>query len=188
LCTRRSAQSHAQGVCHGDIKCENVLVTSWNWVYLSDFASFKPTTLPADNPVRRRARGRAVYLFDCPRAFQTIACPSAHLPRSSARVSVRPEPIRRAAPCPEPQADFSFYFDTGGRRRCYIAPERFYSPGAADGGRYPAAVLRPEMDVFSLGCVFAELFLDGKPLFNLSNVRVAVASAEMSFLECLAAK
>ena len=24
------------------------------------------------------------------------------------------------------QAEFSFYFDTGGRRRCYIAPERFY--------------------------------------------------------------
>lgn len=64
------AQSHDRGVCHGDIKCENVQVTSWSWVYLADFASFKPTFLPADNP-----------------------------------------------------ADFSFFFDTGGRRRCYIAPE-----------------------------------------------------------------
>jgi hypothetical protein len=27
-------------------------VTSWNWVFLADFASFKPAYLPADNPVR----------------------------------------------------------------------------------------------------------------------------------------
>jgi len=33
-------------VCHGDIKSENVMVTSWNWVLLTDFASFKPTYLP----------------------------------------------------------------------------------------------------------------------------------------------
>ena len=41
-----------KGLVHGDLKCENVLVTSWNWVYLADFASYKPTRLPADNPVR----------------------------------------------------------------------------------------------------------------------------------------
>jgi phosphoinositide-3-kinase regulatory subunit 4 len=91
-------QSHSKGICHGekglseshwkkillavifhtflfilrlgDIKCENVLVTSWNWLYLADFASFKPTFIPDDDP-----------------------------------------------------SDFSFYFDTGGRRRCYLAPE-----------------------------------------------------------------
>ncbi|KAI8548549.1 hypothetical protein RHMOL_Rhmol07G0280800 [Rhododendron molle] len=63
-------QSHEHGVCHGDIKCENVLVTSWNWLYLADFASFKPTYIPHDDP-----------------------------------------------------SDFSFFFDTGGRRRCYLAPE-----------------------------------------------------------------
>lgn len=94
-------QSHEHGICHGsysillmllffffffvvalckigslisyfggDIKCENVLVTSWNWVYLADFASFKPTYIPDDDP-----------------------------------------------------SDFSFFFDTGGRRLCYLAPE-----------------------------------------------------------------
>ena len=31
---------------HGDVKTENVLLTSWNWVMLTDFASFKPTLLP----------------------------------------------------------------------------------------------------------------------------------------------
>ncbi len=78
------------------------------------------------------------------------------------------------------QSDFSFYFDTGSRR-CYIAPERFYDPP----GRTPPPAapsprgappsrpryLTPEMDVFSAGCVLAELFTDGKTLFDLSQVR-----------------
>ncbi|KAJ3515360.1 hypothetical protein NLJ89_g1813 [Agrocybe chaxingu] len=37
-------------VSHGDIKSENILVTSWNWIYLTDFASYKPTYLPLDDP------------------------------------------------------------------------------------------------------------------------------------------
>ena len=37
-------------VCHGDIKTENVMVTGWNWVLLTDIASFKPAILPEDNP------------------------------------------------------------------------------------------------------------------------------------------
>jgi phosphoinositide-3-kinase regulatory subunit 4 len=43
-------QSHAAGVRHGDIKTENVVITSWNWAFLTDFAFYKPTFLPADNP------------------------------------------------------------------------------------------------------------------------------------------
>uniref|UniRef100_A0A7N1A303 non-specific serine/threonine protein kinase n=1 Tax=Kalanchoe fedtschenkoi TaxID=63787 RepID=A0A7N1A303_KALFE len=109
-------QSHDNGVCHGDIKCENVLITSWNWLYLADFASFKPTYIPDDDP-----------------------------------------------------SDFSFFFDTGGRRRCYLAPERFYDHG----GELQAsqdAPLKPSMDIFSAGCVVAELFLEGQPLFELSQL------------------
>ncbi|KAK9099167.1 hypothetical protein Syun_026212 [Stephania yunnanensis] len=156
-------QSHENGVCHGDIKCENVLVTSWNWLYLADFASFKPTYIPDDDP-----------------------------------------------------SDFSFFFDTGGRRRCYLAPERFYEHGG-EAQVAQDAPLRPSMDVFSAGdllnlhltrytanldtevlhffsqyvefrpqliwdgslliifvdvvcCVIAELFLEGQPLFELSQL------------------
>ncbi|CAK9875311.1 unnamed protein product [Sphagnum jensenii] len=110
-------QSHERGIYHGDIKCENVLVTSWNWVYLADFyGSLKPTYLPADNP-----------------------------------------------------ADFSFFFDTGGRRRCYLAPERFYEPNI-DMLATADAPLKPAMDIFSLGCVIGEMFLEGKALFDLSQL------------------
>lgn len=103
---------HGRGVHHGDIKTENVLVTSWNWVYLTDFAFFKPTYLPENNP-----------------------------------------------------ADFSYYFDTSFRRTCYLAPERFLESHETKGGAITDA-----MDIFSLGCVIAELFLEGSPLFDLSQL------------------
>ncbi|KAK9266612.1 hypothetical protein L1049_003563 [Liquidambar formosana] len=109
-------QSHENGVCHGDIKCENVLVTSWNWLYLADFASFKPTYIPDDDP-----------------------------------------------------SDFSFFFDTGGRRRCYLAPERFYEHGGEMQVAQDAP-LKTSMDIFAVGCVIAELFLEGQPLFELSQL------------------
>lgn len=89
------------------------MVTSWNWLYLTDFSScFKKTYLPEDNP-----------------------------------------------------ADFSYYFDTSGRRTCYLAPERFLGPGEKDDGKG----VNWAMDVFSAGCVIAELFLEA-PIFSLSQL------------------
>ena len=54
------AQAHGRGVCHGDIKCENLLMTSWGWMYLADWGPYKPTYLPADNPVRSSFLGGEV--------------------------------------------------------------------------------------------------------------------------------
>lgn len=34
---------HRVNIAHGDLKIENILLTSYNWVLLSDFASFKQT-------------------------------------------------------------------------------------------------------------------------------------------------
>ncbi|OAQ30331.1 ARM repeat-containing protein [Linnemannia elongata AG-77] len=118
------ADSHARNVYHGDIKTENCLMTSWNWVYLSDFAGYKPTFLPEDNP-----------------------------------------------------ADFSFFFDTSSRRTCYLAPERFYKPGVdtekqklAEDPDNIFTGLTTAMDIFSIGCVIAELFSEGTPIFSLSQM------------------
>jgi phosphoinositide-3-kinase regulatory subunit 4 len=117
LSLKESHEQKRDGVpiCHGDIKSENVLLTGWNWVYLSDYAPFKPTELPMDNP-----------------------------------------------------GDYNFYFDTSRRRTCYIAVERFIDPThrAPD----PRAPLTEAMDIFSLGCVVAEMFSDGRQLFDLSEL------------------
>ncbi|KAH4184863.1 non-specific serine/threonine protein kinase [Parastagonospora nodorum] len=112
LCAVRDC--HARNIFHGDIKTENVLVTSWNWLYLADFsASYKPAHLPEDNP-----------------------------------------------------ADFSFYFDLSGRRTCYLAPERFLASGQQPEGE---GEVNWAMDIFSVGCVIAELFLEA-PIFSLSQL------------------
>ncbi|CAG5136560.1 unnamed protein product [Candidula unifasciata] len=122
-------QCHKVQVCHGDIKAENILITGWIWVTLTDFASFKPVSLPYDNP-----------------------------------------------------ADFSYFFDTSRRRVCYIAPERFTgrppSNGHSDNGsgledshaQKVYKELTPAMDIFSAGCVIIELFCDGTPPFDLSQL------------------
>ena len=47
-----------------------------------------------------------------------------------------------------------------------MAPERFLDAGEISGD----ASVTDEMDIFSLGCVIAELFLEGTPLFNLSQL------------------
>lgn len=67
-------QAHKHGVCHGDIKMENVMISSWNWVILTDFASFKPTYLPEDNPAEfsyffDTSRRRTCYI--APERFKT---------------------------------------------------------------------------------------------------------------------
>ncbi|KAL5015431.1 hypothetical protein ScPMuIL_009701 [Solemya velum] len=123
-------QAHKVKVCHGDIKSENVMITSWSWLLLTDFASFKPTYLPEDNP-----------------------------------------------------SDFSYFFDTSRRRTCYIAPERFvastWQNSERDGqvgnldlpsNEIKTGDLTPAMDIFSAGCVIAELFTEGTAPFDLSQL------------------
>ncbi|EEC06819.1 phosphoinositide 3-kinase regulatory subunit, putative [Ixodes scapularis] len=117
------AACHLHGICHGDIKLENIMVTGWNWALLTDFASFKPTYLPEDNP-----------------------------------------------------ADFSYFFDTSRRRTCYIAPERFVKTLNPDSSHFlpeegiGTGELTPAMDIFSLGCVLTELFTEGHPPFDFSQL------------------
>ncbi|KAI9297523.1 ARM repeat-containing protein [Neoconidiobolus thromboides FSU 785] len=107
------SEAHEREVYHGDIKIENILLTSWNFAFLSDFAPFKPVYLPLDNP-----------------------------------------------------SDFLFFFDPLGKRSCSIAPERFYKPN----NKITSNKLTSEMDIFSLGCVIAELFTESTPLFLLSQL------------------
>lgn len=47
---RAVEQAHNTNIIHGDIKSENILLTTWGWLFLSDFNPFKPAFLPKDNP------------------------------------------------------------------------------------------------------------------------------------------
>lgn len=126
---------HKLSIFHGDIKSENVLVTSFLWVSLGDFASYKPVTLPENNP-----------------------------------------------------SDFSYFFDTSRRHCCNMAPERFVEQPVANATEpetttearlnYPIDTeelnhLTSQMDLFSLGCVLAELFSEDTPnssMFDLGQI------------------
>ncbi|CAH2350398.1 serine/threonine-protein kinase Vps15p [[Candida] railenensis] len=120
---------HQLKIHHGDLRLENFLVTSWNWLMLTDFASYiKPTYIPEDNPNQ-----------------------------------------------------FSFFFDSSDRRVCYLAPERFYNSSTTkasklinnydEEGKFVGKdTVTNAMDYFSLGCVIAELFLEGDAIFTLSSL------------------
>ncbi|KAI4561657.1 hypothetical protein MJG53_016711 [Ovis ammon polii x Ovis aries] len=81
-------QAHKSGVCHGDIKTENVMVTSWNWVLLTDFASFKPTYLPEDSPADFN------YFFDTSRRRTCYIAPECFVDGGLFATEVRAEALR----------------------------------------------------------------------------------------------
>lgn len=68
------------------------------------------------------------------------------------------------------QSQFSFYFDTNHRHSCYVSPERFKSKIELDHLISNDYDLKPEMDIFSLGCTIVELFTEGIPIFTLSQM------------------
>eukprot|EP00457_Paulinella_chromatophora_P000231 gb/GEZN01000231.1/.p1 GENE.gb/GEZN01000231.1/~~gb/GEZN01000231.1/.p1 ORF type:complete len:1689 (+),score=318.73 gb/GEZN01000231.1/:174-5240(+) len=43
-------QMHDAGVRHGDLKTENLMITTWGWLFVVDLAWYKPAYLPVDNP------------------------------------------------------------------------------------------------------------------------------------------
>ena len=96
-------------------------------------------------------------------------------------------------------SDFSYFYDSSGRRTCYIAPERFYTDDSkiaaekrsiqaqasthADlGGMSGSASwlgagigkrdgkVTEEMDMFSIGCSLLEMWTDGASVFTLSEL------------------
>lgn len=158
---------HDVGVCHGHLTTENVLLTSWNWVLISDLGCqhYKPVALPDDDP------GMWIHWFEG---------------RGGAgedRENVNGGGHHRGG--------------GNGEKKCCLAPERFYTPGyvpesasskaaksndanngqgnvgSNERGRgepWIPTELTPAMDVFSLGCVLIELFLNGERALDLGDL------------------
>ena len=45
------SQLHQVGVCHGYLSADNVMVSSWGSVFVTDFALWKPATVPTSHPI-----------------------------------------------------------------------------------------------------------------------------------------
>ena len=117
-------QLHSKEYVHGDIKPENILVNSYNWLSLADIST-------ADKPV---------------------LCMDDNLQKYN-----------------------KFFGHLDNNERCYMAPERWRSPpmpkNQFDKENNGAVTTKP-MDIFSLGCVIAEILSkkDAEPLFNLEKI------------------
>ena len=148
---RAVAQAHARGIRHGDIKAENVLVTSWGWVLLTDFALFKPTFLPEDSPADFN------FFFESSNSER----------KRSSCCNLAPERLVRARSLAEAAAVGA----------AASAAEDSAAPAAAAAAAPPPAAallcdpyLRESMDLFSTGCTIAEIVLDGLPFFEQATL------------------
>jgi phosphoinositide-3-kinase regulatory subunit 4 len=108
-------QIHSEGHYHGDINTNNVLLTSWNWLLISDFAPYKPIYLPSEDIGK-----------------------------------------------------YQFFFGANSDKS-YIAPEKLVSP--EDMLTSVSLEEMQAMDIFSMGCVLAEIFLNGHALFDLVKLQ-----------------
>ena len=102
---------------HGDIKPDNIMVTSYNHIFLTDMVCYKPTYVKGDDLKRYNL----------------------------------------------------FYGELENNTRCYFAPERFKEQ--YDDSMRSYALLEKSMDIFSAGCVIAEILMDGNSLFDLEKLR-----------------
>lgn len=103
-------QMHEKGYCHGDIKMENFVLSSYLSVFLTDPAPFKPA-----------------YLFE------------------------------------KNNAELGYYFGEDLKSKSYyLAPERFVN-------EKKEGSLTKEMDIFSLGCVIAEMLTENQ-IFDIEKI------------------
>lgn len=104
------------GEFHGNITSDNILLTSSDWVLLTDCMFYKKTYLGEDDH----------------------------------------------------QINSAYFGDFINKKKCYIAPERFIKNKTDE--IKPTTKDLFAMDIFSLGCVIAEIFRNGRPLFDLPKL------------------
>uniref|UniRef100_K3WTL6 non-specific serine/threonine protein kinase n=1 Tax=Globisporangium ultimum (strain ATCC 200006 / CBS 805.95 / DAOM BR144) TaxID=431595 RepID=K3WTL6_GLOUD len=181
---RALEQSHSKGICHGDIKQENIMVTSWNWVFLTDFAPFKPTYIPEDDPadynyyfcaIDATRRGCSVAPE---RFYGTSSATPAGTSSSSSAKGADAMMLSRMADSEVSVEEVEKQFLSMG----IPTPSHAQTPTSVNSsfpGSMPSFMrnankreghLQESMDIFSAGCVIAEIFLGGKPLFELPTL------------------
>ena len=140
---------HGAAIRHGHLTCENVGMTSWGWVLLTDVATYKPVSVPDDDP--------SDFI--------------AHYQERSAGVAAATVVAAEGGTGAAAESGGGGGGGGGGargeRQRCYLAPERFF---ARREGEKPATEVTDAMDIFSAGCVLIEMFLNGERTFDLGDL------------------
>ncbi|CAI5745443.1 unnamed protein product [Peronospora destructor] len=189
---RALEQSHAKGICHGDIKQENVMVTSWNWVFLTDFAPFKPTYIPEDDPADYNYYFCAI---DATRRGCSVA-PERFYGKGSVTANALATGFSTCGPSTMKTPDVAMMLSNLADSEVTVEevdkqilamgmncgtmsgnPVQTH-PSVSANCSAPSSYSRSRregnllesMDIFSAGCVIAELFLGGKPLFDLPSL------------------
>lgn len=207
----RTATTSKTPIVHGFLTTENVGLSSWNWVVLLDLsASYKGrTALPDDDPseylyyFQERQTGSAqsnnsasTNINDSNNYNNTSFSASAQSGGGPQHTSSLSSATSASSPL-----DFNNMtnnqIDTSTatrEKRCYLAPERFYTPGnnrnkgdergdtsgsasaassstkRSSSSKPTAQILTPAMDIFSAGCVIMETFLNGERAFDLGDL------------------
>lgn len=129
------------GIVHGDLKVENVLVTSNNWLHLVDFAPFKPPMLPSYNPANFE------FYYDASETRVCCAAPEKFFDFSTTAA----KPVAASSG------------NAGDSTATTASPTSALPSKPATGGHTAS------MDIFSAACVIAQIMTD-EPLFRLSGV------------------
>lgn len=171
-------QLHSLGLCHGDIKCENFVVTSWGWVMLTDFGYYKPTCLVEDDNIFSRFS----YFFQTQRRDLCYLAPERVIKKGN---TLRPmndsisksldEPIIASSLPDDSIKEVGSTGDLAAEDVTADTPALDSTPLQEDQTSSP--VVQPNerrllytMDIFSLGCVLFELFTESQHLFDLSSL------------------
>ena len=173
-------------VAHGDIKSENVLITSDLTVVLTDFSyTFKPTYLPIDDPSDfsfffDTSGRRTCYL--APERFETRHQREQRQTDEKRRLEERrkrklaeakrkADEKRRGSASQPSSSEVDPFANLGNLDVAPAGQDIAGDPDEVD--EDTLAAFRPplteEMDVFSAGCVLAEMWTDGRTVFLLSE-------------------
>lgn len=160
-------EARRHNVPHGDLKSENVLVTSSLSVYIADFAaSFKQVYLPLNDPSDFNFYFGTSGRRTCYIAPERFYSQDSEIAKAKAKARTEASNAVRSG-------EQAGVVDAGAEKLA----ELFKRDGK----------VTEAMDVFSLGCVIAELWRDGAPIFTLmqlfkfreSNFDVGPALAEI---------
>ncbi len=189
---------HKLNLCHGHLTCENIGVSSFLSIFLLDLMpvsggasagdnnrAIRPLFIPDDDPSdwiyyfqertssskhntiysKRNIPTRKGY-DDYGKAINDAAIANATSGDNINNVSTNNTNSSTNNNVVNKGSNLTSFGGGSGEKKCYIAPERFVSRSSSSS---PPTKLTPAMDIFSLGCVLMELFLNGETAMDLGG-------------------